>query len=183
MPIRTLCILLCAMASIALAQDGPYVGRPVYRDRHAGWQMPPGCLSDPSWRAPVRDQSIEIWLAQCPDGAHAWVVDAHVVEREANVPVRWRYEILDDHALARDLAGETASVQCTDTDTGLPAVVLGARWQGDARLLSLVHGRASLRLAPSATGLVESGLRDLDCARFPEREKALQQLHANPVSR
>jgi hypothetical protein len=157
-----------------------FIDRPVYSEPATGLQLPPGCEVDPSWRSPVANSDLEIWIARCAGEPRVWLLKRQVVEIVNARQSRLRFQVLDERVYPEETAGDTLSVQCTGPRDEPGYVVRGARWRDDGKELRLKGARGVLRVDTRTQTLADSEVGAVDCARFPEREammKRLQQTH------
>lgn len=168
--------VLFAVMTTAQAADDGYVGRPIYSEPSAGLQLPPGCTVTPAWRVPVGGKDWEVWLAQCADGAHVWLLKRQVLEIVDARQLRLRFEIVDERRYPDETSGETLSLQCTGSGDAAGYIVRGARWRADGRDLRLKSAAGMMRADVGRQRIVDAEATGVDCVRFPERENLLKRL-------
>jgi len=175
-PVRHLLQAALLIASIHAGAAESYVARPIYSDPASGLQLPPGCEVDPSWRTPVPNSDMEIWIAACAAEPRVWLLRRQVVEVVNARQSRLRFEVLDERVYPEETAGDTLSVQCTGPRDESGYVVRGAHWRGDGKELRLKGARGVLHVDMRAPSLADGEIGAVDCARFPEREAMMKRL-------
>jgi len=173
---RSLLCALLVVTGIRVAASESYVGRPIYSEPATGLQLPPGCAVDPSWRSPVANSDLELWIARCGAEPRVWLLKRQVVEIVNARQSRLRFQVLDERVYPEETAGDTLSVQCTGPRDEPGYVVRGARWRDDGKELRLKGARGVLRVDAGAQVLADSEVGAVDCARFPEREAMMKRL-------
>jgi len=171
-------VFLALLAWLALAPAGAesYIARPIYSEPASGLQLPPGCEVDPSWRSPIANAELEIWIAVCAGEPRVWLLRRQVIEVLSARQSRLRYEVLDERDFAQDVAGDTLSVQCTGPRDETGFVVHGARWRADGKQLRLKSAQGVLRADARTARLTAADASEVDCTRFPEREAMMKRL-------
>lgn len=161
----------------ATATTQAYIGRPIYNEPGAGLALPPGCATEPSWRARLSNSDLELWVVECTLQPHVWLVRRGIIEYDSQNRARLRFQILDERKFPGETAGETVSVQCTgrgSVETGF--AVVGATWRSDQKALRLQSAKSALRVDRRAGKLADVALGRVDCSRFPEREETMRRL-------
>jgi hypothetical protein len=163
-------------ASGASAAPPSYLGRPVYSDPAVGLQLPPNCLVEPTWRAPLAGAELEVWVATCDGIARVWLLKRTVIEVLGAREARLRFQVIDERVLPDEAAGDTLSVQCSGADNRPGLVVRGARWRTTGRELHLASATGAMRGDIAQHRLLDVNLGTIDCTRFPDREAMMRKL-------
>ncbi len=178
--IAALLVALLACPAAAQAAPDSYVGRPVYSEPATGLQLPPGCAVEPTWRTPLGNTDLEVWLAECSGTVRAWLLRRSVLEALAGGQARLRFQVLDERTWPGETAGNSASVQCSGRADGEPGfIVVGARWRSAGRNnaeLRLAGAAAAVRADRTALRFLDTPVAAVDCVRFPAREAMLRRL-------
>ncbi len=175
-------VVLFLSASAADAQSAPtgYLARPIYSEPGAGLQLPPGCAVEPSWRAALGTSDLEVWVADCNGTVHGWLLRRSVIEILAGNQARLRFQVIDERTWPGEVAGESASVQCTGRAGGDPGyVVVGAKWRSigkNGTELRLASATGAVRADRSALKFLDTPVTAVDCTRFPAREAMMRRL-------
>jgi hypothetical protein len=167
---------LSLAAPPAPAAPTSYLGRPVYSEPAIGLQLPPACVVEPTWRAPLAGAELEVWVATCDGLARVWLLRRQVIEVLGAREARLRFQVIDERILPEDTAGDTLSVQCTGPDNLPGLVVRGARWRTNGRELHLASAAGAMRGDIAQHRLIDLNLGAIDCTRFPDREAMMRKL-------
>ena len=166
-----------AGAAAPAAPVASYVGRPIYSEPGAGLQMPPGCTIEPSWRAPLPNSDLEVWIVSCQGETRTWVLRRATIEMVSGNQARLRFAVTDERRWPGETAGDTVSVQCVGRNAAESGfVVAGARWRTAGAELRLAGASSVLRVDPGLQKFVVAGLAQIDCVRHPEREAMMRRL-------
>ncbi|GAB4470411.1 MAG: hypothetical protein OHK0044_13040 [Burkholderiaceae bacterium] len=178
---RALCAVLLGALSGAASGGESYVGRPVYSEPGSGLQLPPGCHTEPTWRARMGTSDLEVWVVDCGGVARSWFVRRSLVEMVKGNQARLRFQVLDERQWPGETAGDTVSVQCVGR-SGPEAgyVVLGAKWRAAGSELRLIGARSVVRADPNSQKFVAASLAQVECTRHPDREAMLRRLQKAP---
>jgi hypothetical protein len=169
---------LLAAGSAAAQSGGSYAGRPVYSEPGAGLQLPPNCSMEPTWRQRLASSDLEVWVVNCNNTPHTWLLKRSLIEMVSGNQARLRFQILDDRSWPGESAGDSLSVQCTGrngSETGF--VVQGARWKAAGTELRLAGAQNVIRADAATQKFVAASLAQIECVRYPEREAMLRRLN------
>jgi hypothetical protein len=137
-------------------------------------------MVEPSWRSKLGSSDLEVWVVNCSGTTHGWLLRRSVIEVLAGNQARLRFQVLDERAWSGEIAGDTASVQCTGRAGGEAGyIVIGAKWRDVGKAgseLRLSGATAVVRLDRTAQKFLDTPVSAVECTRFPAREAMMRRL-------